>query len=114
MSEHVHGCLNCRPEMVPDFSRDDPRYHDGEKSGHDWAALVDGVDVGYTRGVFEGSEGWALVAGPGYDIERVHHCPNCTTYRVLDDGYEVFDEHQVCVEPCFGVVTIIERSGVTV
>src|SRR4051812_44619555 len=94
MTEHVHGCLSCRPDMVPDFDRADPRYHDGEKCPrYRWGAVLpDGAEPGFTKGVFEGAEGWVLYAlgGPG-DTDAMHQCP-CKA--------------SVCVEPRFGVVTV--------
>jgi hypothetical protein len=71
---HIHGCLNCRPDMVPDFTRDDPRYHDGEKCLHLVYALLDGADPGYTTGIFEGPDGWVLSVDDGYDTSTVHQC----------------------------------------
>jgi hypothetical protein len=106
MPEHVHGCLNCRPEMVPDFSRDDPRYHAYEKCGVTLRATVDGVVPGYHKGVFEGAEGWVLLACEGFDAERVHDCPNCTTYHDYE-GYPVADTYSVCLTPRFGKVGVI-------
>jgi hypothetical protein len=106
MAEHVHGCLNCRPDMVPDFSRDDPRYHDGTKcrtaDGRrplNWIVSIDGVTLGYTSGVFEGREGWALYAGEPDRAVLIHHCPNSR-----DCG--------VCVEPRFGVITVEHNETV--
>jgi hypothetical protein len=105
MAEHVHGCLNCRPDMVPDFSKDDPRYHDRDKCGVGFIARLDGADLGYTRGVFEADEGWALLCAQGtYDADLVHDCPNCTT-RGADEGW--IDHHEVCIEPRFGKVEVI-------
>lgn len=96
MSEHVHGCLTCMPDMVPDFDRDDPRYHDGEKCVHRITkVLVDGVEIGYTKGIFEGPEGWALFVGK--DASEVHHC-SCFNRDTL--------QGMVCLEPRFGVVTV--------
>ena len=110
MMEHIHGCLTCRPDMVPDFSRDDPRYHiyvSSSKCASAFRVLVDGIDVGYTQGAFEGPEGWALVAGA--DVEKVHDCPNCTADREYQ-GYQVADRQRVCVEPRFGRV-VAQHEG---
>ena len=90
MPEHVHGCLTCRPDLVPDFDRADPRYHGYPKChGSDWGTvLLDGEPIAYTSGVFEGPDGWVLFAGlPGNDV---HTCP-------CDGG-------GACVEPRFGHV----------
>lgn len=94
MSEHVHGCLNCRPDMVPDFRKDDPRYHDGEKcrTGRDFAQIhrvtLNGAELAWTHGHFEGTEGWALFIGEAINLAHPCSCVN----------------GGVCVEPCFGVV----------
>lgn len=89
MSEHVHACLSCRPDMVPDFDPTDPRYHRTDKCGASHGpALVGGVPVTYTAGVFEGPEGWALFCGATAD--EVHAC-SCTN---------------LCAEPRFGRVEI--------
>jgi hypothetical protein len=88
MSEHIHGCLTCRPDMVPDFDADDPRYHKSGKCSHSYShgpAMVDGIPVSYTNGVFEGPEGWALFAGA--TTADIHKCA-CGTWS--------------CVEPRFG------------
>jgi hypothetical protein len=98
MSEHVHGCLTCRPDMVPDFDRADPRYHGLEKCGLGLAhgpAIVDGSPVAYTSGVFEAAEGWALFCGA--TIDDVHSCPTCDPNGRLAS---------ICVEPRFGRVEI--------
>lgn len=94
MTEHVHGCLSCKPDMVPDFDRADPRYHDSEKCGHlaHGPAMVNGAPVSYTDGVFEGAEGWALFAGA--TVDDVHSC-SCT---------DAWEHH--CAEPRFGHVEI--------
>lgn len=97
MNEHVHGCLGCRPDMVPDFDRDDPRYHDGVKCGFGAACgddiRIDGQRfVGYTKGWFEGREGWVLVVSEERKTDQVCVCP-C-------------DAHNVCLTPRFGVVTV--------
>lgn len=92
MSEHVHACLNCQPDMVPDFDRADPRYHGAPKclpGRSHGPAMVDGAPVSYTNGVFEGPEGWALFAGA--TDEDVHRCA-CGAWS--------------CVEPRFGHVEI--------
>jgi hypothetical protein len=92
MAEHVHGCLNCRPDMVPDFDRADPRYHDGSKCGSGmFSVRVDGVEPGYTCGVYEGAEGWALVAGSTTEVVHVHSCAGGT---------------DVCYQPRFGKVEV--------
>jgi hypothetical protein len=100
MPEHVHRCLSCTPDMVPDFDRADPRYHEGEKCGSILNVTLDGQEISYTRGIFEGREGWVLFAGA--DTESVHHCPTCTTRT--DEGF--IARYEVCVEPLFGVVTV--------
>lgn len=108
MSEHVHGCLTCRPDMVPDFSRDDPRYHDGVKCGAPLQATVDGVVPGYHRGVLEGPEGWVLLACEGFNTALVHECPTCTTREPAEaDGFRRLLHYEVCVEPRFGNVAVI-------
>jgi hypothetical protein len=106
MAEHVHGCLNCRPDMVPDFSRDDPRYHDYHKCGVAFTATVDGIAAGYTHGVFEGPEGWALVCAADSNIESVHDCPPCSG-PLPDDGsgYPGY-QHSICLTPAFGVIVV--------
>jgi hypothetical protein len=76
--------------MVPDFSPDDSRYHDGVKCGSFSDVLLDGEPIQYTHGVFDGPEGWVLYAG--FPTERVHSCPN--------------DPGEVCVEPRFGRVEV--------
>jgi len=103
MSEHVHGCLTCRPDMVPDFSRDDTRYHDGEKCGVTLNATVDGVSLGYHTGVFEGPDGWVLLVSEGFDLEQAHYCPTCTP---LDDEGFVIRTSSLCVTPRFGRVVV--------
>ena len=110
MTEHIHGCLNCRPEMVPDCDRADPRYHDGAKCGSATfgVVLINGAPISYTLGVFEGPEGWVLF--PGATTDAVHLCPNCTTYSEYQ-GYQVIDHHEVCVEPRFGRVEIHHEDG---
>ena len=97
MAEHVHGCLTCRPEMVPDFSRDDPRYHSyaTEKCRSAFRVLVNGADAALTRGVFEGREGWALIAGN--TTADVHDCPR--------------GSWSPCIEPRFGTVTVIHEGA---
>lgn len=108
MAEHVHGCLICRPDMVPDFDRDDPRYHDGEKCGATLRATVDGVVPGYHKGVFEGVDGWVLLACEGFDAALVHECPTCTTRGPADaGGFRPLERYEVCVEPRFGNVAVI-------
>ncbi len=104
MTDHIHGCLNCRPDMVPDFSRDDPRYHDGqncrdEEHGFSAYAFVDGVDAHYFTSAFEGTEGWVLHAGYREQTGQIHGCP-------CDGG--------VCVEPRFGRVEVrhVEKGHV--
>jgi hypothetical protein len=97
-TEHVHGCLNCRPDMVPDFDKDDPRYHDSQKCANHRShgpAVVNGAPVSYTRGVFEGTEGWALFCGA--TSGDVHSCPTCEPDGRLQ---------HICVEPRFGCVEI--------
>jgi hypothetical protein len=84
MAEHVHGCLSCRPDMVPDFSKDDPR--------HNVHAFISGIEISYTRGIFEGREGWVLYAGDN-KADEIHPCP-CS-------------RASVCVEPRFGGVTVL-------
>lgn len=94
MSDHVHGCLTCRPDMVPDFSKDDPRFHISEKCrtergfGQIHRVMLDGVPLVLTAGHFEGAEGWALEIAEG--INAAHYCP-C-------------DSKNTCVKPNFGVV----------
>ncbi len=104
MAEHVHGCLNCRPEMVPDFDRTDPRYHDYEKCAVTLRATVDGAVPGYHKGVYEGADGWVLLACEGFDASLVHECPTCTTY---DDLRGSVGTYSVCVEPRFGTVAVV-------
>lgn len=102
MPEHIHGCLNCRPEMVPDFDPADSRYHAyPTKCGTTLRATVNGVEPGYHKGVFEGEDGWVLFAGATTD--EIHTCPNCTTRDA--DGFLI--GHTVCVEPRFGHVAVI-------
>lgn len=103
MLEHVHGCLSCRPGMVPSFSPDDGRYHRYERCGVTFRAFVDGADPGYTQGVYEGPEGWVLFCGA--TTEEIHDCPNCTTYHEVD-GYRVADHREICVVPIFGAVEV--------
>lgn len=103
MAEHVHGCLNCKPEMVPDFSKDDPRYHAYEKCGVTLRATVDGIEPGYHKGIFEGVDGWVLLACEGFDAEQVHDCPSCTT-RTSD---AFLDRYATCLTPRFGKVEVI-------
>lgn len=93
MTEHKHGCLSCTPDMVPAFTVDDERYHDYKKCGATLRALVGGSDIGYTRGVFGGPEGWALAAGQ--TIEDIHQCP------CKPDA-----ESTPCVTPVFGAVVV--------
>ncbi len=100
---HTHGCLNCRPDMVPDFTRDDPRYHDYETCGVTLQATVDGVVPGYHKGVYEGADGWVLLASEGLDTSLIHDCPTCTTR----DAEGFIAHHEVCVEPLFGRVEVI-------
>lgn len=100
MTPHVHGCLNCRPAMVPDFTRDDPRYHDGDKCGHDVRPTINGAETGYTSGMYDGNEGWVLSASEQLDTTLVHTCPNC------------YDEEtgtgllNACLTPLFGRVEV--------
>lgn len=103
MSEHVHGCLNCRPDMVPGFNRDDPRYHGAHCAAPSFRVKVDGVEPGYTNGAYEGAEGWALLASRGFVPGSVHECPNCTIRR--SDG--LLAHYANCVEPIFGNVEVI-------
>lgn len=105
MTEHVHGCLNCRPDMVPEFRRDDPRYHDYEVCGTTLYATVDGVKPGWHKGVFEGEDGWVLLACEGFDVEAIHACPTCTTYGT-HDGHPIIEQYQTCLEPRFGRVEV--------
>lgn len=81
--------------MVPDFDRDDARYHD-TNCGVNFRATIDGADAGYTKGCFEGPDGWVLFVGA--TLEDVHHC-RCQ--GDLDRGNEL------CVEPRFGYVEVI-------
>lgn len=90
MAKHVHGCLDCRPDMVPDHEASDPRFHDYPKCGITFRVTLDGADQGYTRGAFEGREGWVLCAGA--TVDDVHVCP-CGS-------------DTVCVEPRFGAVAV--------
>lgn len=108
-TEHVHGCLNCRPDMVPDFSKDDPRYHDSAKCGSTLRATVDGVVPGYHKGVLEGPEGWVLLACEGFEASLIHECPTCSTYAPLAGGSGTYltGEYHICVEPRFGHVEVI-------
>jgi hypothetical protein len=106
MPEHVHGCLNCRPDMVPDFDPADSRYHnrsDLKKCASTFSVLVDGAAVGCTQGAFEGAEGWALSAGA--EVGDIHECPACTTYTMVR-GDRVIEHLAVCVEPRFGHVEV--------
>jgi hypothetical protein len=108
MTEHIHGCLICRPDMVPDFSRDDPHYHDGQKCANGWLAVtVNGEPIAYTIGMYEGAEGWVLYAG--YPAENVHPCPNHFTYLTTTQGEPYLPigawDH-ICVEPRFGRVEV--------
>lgn len=96
MTEHIHRCLSCRPDMVPDFDRNDPRYHDGEKCGHGLTIRVDGVELSYTKGAFEGHEGWVIFAGES--IEAIHPC-SCAD-RTTGQG-------MTCLEPRFGHVEVV-------
>lgn len=92
-SGHVHGCLNCRPDMVPDFDPADSRYHRygyGAACRSAFRVLVNGSDVSYTRSAFEGVEGWTLFAGATAD--DIHPC-TCAS-------------DEICVEPRFGSVEI--------
>lgn len=102
MLEHVHGCLNCQPEMVPDFDRADPRYHgvgkclraDGVGStAH--RVFLDDIEIAYTSGIFEGAEGWVLFSAA--TTADIHTCP-C--------GFE-----SICVEPRFGAVTVVHLGS---
>lgn len=108
MADHVHGCLSCRPDMVPDFDRADPRYHDGEKCGRLLSVTLDGNPTGYTAGVFEGDEGWILQASETLDASLVHPCPNCTTYTAYE-GERFVDRWEPCVEPRFGRVAVVHE-----
>ena len=101
---HTHGCLNCRPDMVPDFTRDDPRYHDGNKCQSGFCVLIDGSDVRYTCGAFEGPEGWARFAGAS--AVDIHECPTCTTR----DAAGFIEHWETCVEPRFGFV-VVQHEG---
>jgi hypothetical protein len=98
---HIHGCLNCRPDMVPDFTRDDPRYHDGEKCGRDVQPLINGAATGYTCGMYDGPEGWVLSASERLDVTLVHICPNCYD----EESGEVIPN--TCLEPLFGRVEVL-------
>lgn len=73
MTEHIHRCLSCTPDMVPDFDRADPRYHDGEKCGPLVRVSLDGAEMTYAGGIFEGQEGWLLFAGAA--VDDLHQCP---------------------------------------
>lgn len=91
--EHVHRCLSCAPDMVPDFDRADPRYHDSGKCHQGGrlfhAVTIDGAEISYTSSHFEDSEGWALFVGATAD--DMHMC-SCGS-------------KSMCSEPRFGVVT---------
>jgi len=115
MTEHVHGCLNCRPDMVPDFSKDDPRYHAYEKCGATLRVMVGGRDAGYTRGAFEGFEGWALVVAADGRAESVHDCPSCSGPLPAIEGSVPGYQHSICMEPRFGRVGVIHdcTAGLT-
>lgn len=104
MTEHIHACLKCRPDMVPDFDRADPRYHDLEKCGGGRVRL-DGVEPGYTAGCFEGTDGWLLLASEGFRADQVHPCPTCSTFT--PDGFVTGWEN--CVEPRFGHVEVVHE-----
>jgi hypothetical protein len=105
MSEHIHRCLDCTPDMVPAFDQEDPRYHAGGKCVHPITkVMVNGVVVeGYTQGVFEGPEGWALFVGT--NVHEVHPCAchNRETWQGM-----------TCQEPLFGVVTVEHAPPVMV
>lgn len=112
MPEHIHDCLNCRPDMVPDFDRADPRFHgDGKCLRADGIesmvhhVFLDGSEIAYTRGAFADREGWALFAGA--TVAEVHTCPTCTTRDA--DGFLV--SAPVCVEPRFGAVTVVHLEA---
>lgn len=94
MTTHVHQCLDCTPEMVPDYDKADVRYHGADKCVPGYAhgvALVDGKPVSYTCGIFTGREGWALFVGK--TIDDIHWC-TC--------GSKAF-----CSTPVFGKVEVV-------
>lgn len=107
MTEHVHGCLNCRPDMVPEFRQDDPRYHDADVCGTPLRGTVDGVEPGYHKGVYEGEDGWVLLACEGFNVELIHPCPTCTTY----DAEGFTENYEVCLEPRFGLVAVTHECA---
>lgn len=108
MPEHVHGCLNCRPDMVPAFDRADPRYHAYPKCGSTLAVTVNGKDAGYTNGAFEGPEGWALLCAEGtLNADLVHPCPTCKDGLPKDAEGFTIGEWPLCVTPVFGRVDVI-------
>lgn len=105
-ADHVHGCLACRPDMVPDFQKADRRYHSYEVCGTTLAVRLDGIDPGYTDGVYEGNEGWVLFVGVTH--EEIHACPNC----LVRDADGFLAHHTLCVEALFGRVTVIHQCPV--
>lgn len=54
---------------------------------------VDGISPGYTKGVYEGSDGWILFAGK--DVDEIHTCCG----------------DNVCLQLRYGNVKVIHRSG---
>jgi hypothetical protein len=92
LSEHIHGCLNCRPTMVPPFSKNDDRYHDRKKCNRCFLVKLNDLLAGYTIGVLEGNDGWILAASRTFDTTEIHECPNCV--------------NEICIEPMFGKVEV--------
>lgn len=105
-AEHVHRCLNCTPDMVPSYSEDDERYHDGKVCGVTYTYTFDGSPGGYCTGAFEGPDGWILYAGAR--PEDVHVCPTCCPDNLeLRDARGPLAHSDVCIEPRFGSVVVI-------
>jgi hypothetical protein len=109
MAKHVHQCIQCHPEIIPEYDKDDPRYKRGNvKTGY-FLTFVDDVDVGYTMGVYTGEDGWAIVPssnkGGQYrssTLEDIHDCPNCIVTHA-DGSVEIA---YTCIEIKRGFVRI--------
>lgn len=100
MATHTHACLPCTPELVPDHSRTDPKYHEFDtwgKPGEPRVTVDDKPVEGRVVGAYEGAEGWALRAGRR--PEDVHVCPDAGGAAPT-----------ICVEPVFGRVKVTEGT----
>lgn len=95
---HVCQCLNCKPDIIPDYDVHDPLIHFRGKCRTTFKVLNNGIDVGYTSGVTkEGIEGFYLSAGESMEDIHTHTCSS--------PNGEV--NYSTCLELRFGNIMVI-------